>query len=90
VLAVVAADAHYLRGLDWGQQRGFREGNAVHAATGEAFDVAFARLGRLEEEAGDLIAAGDRLYEAVVAGTIEVETTVSHRVRDPRLPSAQG
>jgi hypothetical protein len=80
VLAIVAADADDLRRLDRRQQRRLSERDAVHAATGKAFDIAIAILRSLEEQASDLVfvVARNRLDEAVVGGTVEIESAVFH------------
>ncbi len=80
VLAIVAADADDLRRLHRRQQRCLCERDAVHAAAGKAFDVAIAMLWGLQEQASDFffVAARDELDEAVVSGTVELESAVFH------------
>jgi hypothetical protein len=55
-----------------------RERNVVHAAAGQAFHVAIARLRRLEQEASDFVVTRNRLDQTVVRGTVEMEATVFH------------
>jgi hypothetical protein len=57
-----------------------REGNAVHAATGKALDIAIAVLRRLQQQASDfVVVARCGLDQAVVRGTVEKESTVFHQ-----------
>ena len=79
MLAVVAADADDLRGLDRRQQRCVRECNPIDAAAGQAFDVPVARRGRLEEGSGDGVGTGNGLDQPVVVRPVEGEAAVSHR-----------
>ena len=78
MFAIVAADADNFRRLDRRQQRCLRERNVVHAAAGQAFHVAIARLRRLEQEASDFVVTRNRLDQTVVRGTVEMEATVFH------------
>jgi hypothetical protein len=51
----------------------------IHAAGGESFEVSdFVR--RLEEEAGDVVGAGDGFDEAVVGLGVELEAGVFHEI----------
>jgi len=78
MLAIVAADADDFRRLDRRQERGLREREAVHAAAGQAFDVAIAGVRRLEEQASDFVITGCGLDQAVVGGTVEKKSAVFH------------
>src|SRR6185369_1259818 len=80
VLSIVAADADSLRRLDGVNEGSFGERKVVHAAAGQAFEVAIAQMRRVRKDSGDFVASGDGFDEAVLDGAIERKPTITHAI----------
>jgi hypothetical protein len=85
VLTVVAANAYDLRRPHRREKCSLRQRDWVRSARGQTFRVSFRGLGSGDENAGDVVPAGQRLNQAVLRLALQKKSAILHNHENRRV-----